>query len=366
MLRSSFLGVDFLLSGSRLKLFPLFYVYIFFLFKKYKDSQKSRKGLIYLTDCMFDLRFKIFIFDHSDTSNREEMKKINLSLLFAILSMFMSNYMNAQQVVKLWEGEPSASNEITEAEKYERDGGWVTNVSVPELSVYLPDKSLNTGMAVIICPGGGYGGLAIDHEGVQFAKWLNTQGIAGVVLKYRMPNRHKDIPLADAQQAIRYVRTNAKRLGIEENKIGIAGFSAGGHLAATASTHYAMSGISTRPDFSILFYPVITMEIATHGGSKTNLLGDNPSQTDIYSFSTEKQVNVNTPPAILLLSDDDGAVPPVNSTMYYDSLKKNGIAATMYVFPEGGHGWGMRENFAYNTQMLELLQMWLKDTQKKL
>jgi acetyl esterase/lipase len=290
-----------------------------------------------------------------------DARKISACLLLS----FMTINMNAQKVVKLWEGNPPTNNEISEPERYERDGGWVTNVTVPEMSVYLPDKAVNTGLAVIICPGGGYGGLAIGHEGVQFAEWLNKQGIAGIVLKYRLPNKHKEIPLDDAQQAIRYVREHADELGIKENKIGIAGFSAGGHLAATASTHFASTGTSTRPDFSILFYPVITMEIVTHGGSKKNLLGDKPSDADIHTFSNEKQVGVNTPPAILLLSDDDKSVLPINSIAYYEALKKNDIPATMYIFPQGGHGWGMRDSFTYHTQMLTLLQMWLKNIQNK-
>lgn len=286
-------------------------------------------------------------------------------LVASTLLLFTCVNMNAQKTVKLWSANPPTSNEITEAEKYERDGGWVINISSPELSIYQPDKEKSAGLAVVICPGGGYAGLAIEHEGVQFAQWLSGQGITAAILKYRMPNKHKEIPLDDAQQAIRYMREHAGELGIGVNKIGIAGFSAGGHLAATASTHYAIEGTSTRPDFSILFYPVITMEVATHGGSKLNLLGDKPSVTDVHTFSNEKQVNVNTPPAILLLSDDDKAVPPANSILYYDALKHNDVPATMYIFPEGGHGWGMRENFKYHTQMLDLLAMWLKDIQNK-
>lgn len=220
-------------------------------------------------------------------------------------------------------------------------------------------------MAVVICPGGGYAGLAIQHEGSQFAKWLNGQGITAFVLKYRMPNKHKEVPLDDAQQAIRYVREHANEFGVDTNKIGIAGFSAGGHLAATASTHYTTEGVSTRPDFSILFYPVITMETATHGGSRSNLLGDKPQSEDIQFFSNEKHVNTNTPPAILLLSDDDKSVPTTNSVLYYESLKKNSVPATMYIFPKGGHGWGMNIDFEYHSQMLELLGMWLKFTRIK-
>jgi len=257
--------------------------------------------------------------------------------------------MNAQKVVKLWEGNPITSNGLEDQN--------------PELTIYLPEKSNNTGMAVIICPGGGYTHLAMDHEGKQFAEWLTKQGIAGFVLKYRMPNGHKEIPLEDAIQAIRYVRKHAVEFGV--SKVGIAGSSAGGHLAATASTRHFLYGTSAYIDFSILFYPVITMEDYTHAGSKRNLLGENPSQADIENFSAEKMVNGTTPPTILLLSDDDGAVPPANSIEYYKALKKNKIPAAMYIFPEGGHGWGMRENFKYHSQMLDLLQIWLKDIQDK-
>lgn len=287
------------------------------------------------------------------------MKKGRLLALSALL-IFTCTTMNAQKVIKLWETTPPTSNEITEAEKSERNGNWVTNVSSPELTIYQANKTKSTGMAVVICPGGGYAGLAIQHEGSQFAKWLNGQGITAFVLKYRMPNKHKEVPLDDAQQAIRYVREHANEFGVDTNKIGIAGFSAGGHLAATASTHYTTEGISTRPDFSILFYPVITMETATHGGSRSNLLGGKPEPEDIQFFSNEKQINANTPPAILLLSDDDKSVPPANSVFYYEALKKKNIPATMYVFPKGGHGWGMNIDFEYHSQMLHLLGMWLK------
>ena len=266
----------------------------------------------------------------------------------------------AQQVIKLWEGEPPTSNEIKSDEVVRNDGASISNVSVPTLTVYLPEKTNRTGMAVVVCPGGGYSGLAFDHEGIMVAKWLNKEGIAAFILKYRMPNKHKDVPLSDAQQAIRYVRTHAAEYDINTSKMGVCGFSAGGHLASTVSTHFVSSGISTRPDFSILFYPVITMTEATHGGSRNNLLGDNPSPTDIHIFSNEKQVNANTPPAILLLSDDDKAVIPQNSLLYYEALKQNDVPAALYIFPSGGHGWGFRENYTYYKQMTELLSAWLK------
>ncbi|WP_200814394.1 alpha/beta hydrolase [Parabacteroides sp. Marseille-P3160] len=286
------------------------------------------------------------------------MKKTRI-VSISLIILLMSITMNAQKVIKIWEGNPPTDNGITTPEKTDATY-WITSVTSPELTIYLPEKGKANGKGVVICPGGGYAGLASNHEGTQLAQWLNTQGIAGFVLKYRMPNKHKEVPLDDAQQAIRYVREHAGELGVNPNQIGIAGSSAGGHLAATASTHFSTTGTSTRPDFSILFYPVITMERATHGGSKANLLGDKPTEEDIYTFSNEKQVNVNTPPAILLLSDDDKTVPPVNSTLYYEALKANNIPATLYVFPEGGHGWGMKEDFKYHKQMLELLSTWLK------
>lgn len=282
------------------------------------------------------------------------------STILCIFFLFVSMNMNAQKNIKLWTTPPT-ENGLSGSEIYEKERGWVSNVSQAEIAIYLPETSKNTGMAVVICPGGGYSGLAIDHEGKQFAQWLNELGIAGIVLKYRMPNKNREVPLDDAWQAIRYLREHAQELNINADKVGIAGFSAGGHLASTVSTHFAMEGTNTRPDFSILFYPVITMNQATHGGSMKNLLGDTPSDFDIYMYSNEKQVNKQTPPTILLLSDDDKTVLPVNSTLYYDALKKHDITASMYIFPEGGHGWGMRESFRYHKQMLELMKMWLED-----
>lgn len=281
-------------------------------------------------------------------------------LLFCSLLFVFILPLNAQKVIKLWENNPPVSNGIVEAETTD-ENHWIRNVSVPELTIYLPAKNTGNGKAVVVCPGGGYAGLASMHEGTMFAAWLNKQGIAAFVLKYRMPNKHKTVPLDDAWQAIRYVREHADELGIKKDKIGIAGFSAGGHLASTASTHFATEGTSTRPDFSILFYPVITMDIATHGGSRSNLLGDNPTLSDLYLYSNEKQVNNNTPPAILLLSDDDKVVLPENSTRYYNALKNNDIDATMYIFPVGGHGWGLNENFKFHHEMTSLLGAWLQD-----
>lgn len=288
------------------------------------------------------------------------MKLFKISACVFFFIFFIYGISDAQKVVPLWDGDPPTDNEL-KGEVGIREGmSWIDNVSVPELEIYLPEKSTATGMAVVVCPGGGYAGLAYDHEGLMVARWLNKEGIAAFILKYRMPNKHKEVPLDDAQQAIRYVREHAGEYGVNVSKIGICGFSAGGHLASTASTHFAATGTSTRPDFSILFYPVITMTELTHGGSRNNLLGENPPKTDIHLFSNEKQVNVNTPPAILLLSDDDKVVLPENSIWYYEALKRNDIPATMYIFPTGGHGWGFRDTYVYYQQMTDLLSKWLK------
>jgi len=281
------------------------------------------------------------------------------SFVIILLFLFITN-MKAQSVVNLWDSIPPTDNGLVEPEVV--GNGFVSGISKSEMIVYLPDSIKNKKMAVIICPGGAYAGVAIDHEGHQFAEWLASEGIAAIILKYRMPNGHKEIPLDDFQQAMHYVRSKAVEWNIADKdmqtKIGVAGFSAGGHLASTASIHYRSSEL--RPDFTILFYPVITMGEYTHDGSRDNLLGENPIADDIIYYSSEDHVNKQTPPAILLLSDDDMDVVPQNSIMYYDALKENGIPSTMYIFPEGGHGWGMHSNFKYHEEMLILLKRWLE------
>lgn len=283
--------------------------------------------------------------------NTFSLRIMKKKLLVVLLSVFAISTMSAQEVVKLWGGNPSVNNGLT-------DNNQVSNDSDPEIFIYKPDLSIDRNIAVVICPGGGYGGLAINHEGHEFAKWFQAQGITGIVLKYRLPKHVKTIPLDDLQQAIQYTRKNLSR-NDTPIKVGVAGFSAGGHLASTASTHFNEQG--TRPDFSILFYPVITMGEYTHQGSKNNLLGENPSANDVMFYSNETQITELTPPTILLLSDDDKAVLPMNSIMYYERLKQNNIPATMYIFPEGGHGWGMKSSFKYHTEMLLLLKHWLQD-----
>jgi acetyl esterase/lipase len=201
----------------------------------------------------------------------------------------------------------------------------------------------------------------MQHEGHDIATWLNEQGIAAFVLKYRMPKGHHEVPLSDAQQALRLVRLNAKKWNIDPTKVGIAGFSAGGHLASTAATHFTDS--ATRPDFAVLFYPVISMDKnITHGASRSNLLGENPSADLENRYSNARRVTPQTPPTLLLHSDDDKAVPVRNSLDFYAALKQNSVPAAMYIFPVGSHGWGAREAFAYSSEWRGLLLKWLEGT----
>jgi acetyl esterase/lipase len=225
----------------------------------------------------------------------------------------------------------------------------------PTLMIYLPPKEKNTGTAVVICPGGGYGHLAIDHEGLQITQWLNSLGVAGFILKYRHRNsgagHGHPAPLQDAQRAIRMARSRAREWNIDPNRIGILGFSAGGHLASTAGTHFdkgnadandTVEKVSCRPDFMILIYPVISLDQwYTHAGSRQNLLGDNPDKNTLESLSNEKHVTAETPPTFLVHANDDTGVPPENSIDFYLALRKAKVPAEMHIYERGGHGFGL-------------------------
>jgi acetyl esterase/lipase len=222
----------------------------------------------------------------------------------------------------------------------------------PGIYVHLPAASKSNGAAVVVCPGGGYGGLAISYEGHDVARWLKDLGMTGVVLKYRhAPKYQHPIPLTDAQRALRYVRAHAREWKVDPDRVGILGLSAGGHLAATAGTHFDLGDASAadavekqsgRPDFLILIYPVITMtDPYTHGGSRRNLLGDNPDPKLIENLSNEKQVTGRTPPTFLAHTSEDTAVPPQNSVMFYEALVRNKVPAELHVYEKGAHGLGM-------------------------
>lgn len=273
--------------------------------------------------------------------------------------LFITTMLSAQKPVELllWPNGAPNSNGLTGTEE-DLNGGRVANVVNPSITVYRAEKP--NGMAIIMCPGGGYARLAMNHEGHDMASWFTTQGITYVVLKYRMPNGNYEVPLSDAEQAIRLVREHAAEWGINPQRVGIMGASAGGHLAASLATLY--SSDKTRPDFQILFYPVISMQKGvTHGGSRQNLIGENPSQELEQKYSLERQVSPRSPQAFIMLSSDDGAVPPINGIGYFLALRDQKVPASLHVYPTGGHGWGFRDNFTYKRQWTGELEKWLRD-----
>lgn len=280
------------------------------------------------------------------------------------------------ETLRVWpDGVPGAipdENYLEKTDTLEGNRILVTRVSDPTLSVYPAPGDLATGTAVIVCPGGAYFLLAIGHEGRDVARWLNRQGITAFVLKYRLPSdaimEDKSVgPLQDAQEALRIVRRRAGNWGIDPGRIGIMGFSAGGHLASTLSTHYdarvypGKDTTSARPDFSLLIYPVISMDQAiTHAGSRLNLLGASPGGDLVDHFSNEKMVNGNTPPAFLVHSADDGTVNVENSIRYMQALKENGVPVEMHIYQEGGHGYGLGRKEGTKSGWPEACLAWLR------
>ncbi|MBR1688414.1 MAG: alpha/beta hydrolase [Prevotella sp.] len=227
-----------------------------------------------------------------------------------------------------------------------------------KVTVFLPEARRATGRAIVICPGGGYSHLAWEKEGTAWAPFFNQQGIAVIVLKYRMPNGHLEVPISDAEEAIRLVRRNAAQWNVKPNDIGIMGFSAGGHLASTIATH---SKGDAKPNFQILFYPVITMEPGiTHQGSHDLLLGKKPKKKLEREYSNDQQVTRATPRAFIVLSDDDNVVLPANGVSYYLECYRHDVPATLHVYPTGGHGWGILQSFDYHFEMMGELKAWLR------
>lgn len=284
--------------------------------------------------------------------------------------LLTSKILLSQEVIPLYSkipgGKPAAVKETADT-----TGGIlrIRNVSVPTLTIYRPDAAKANGTAVVICPGGGYALLAASHEGSDVAKLFTSWGITACVLKYRLPNdaimENKTTgPLQDAQTALELVRKHASEWKIDPAKVGIMGFSAGGHLAATASTHFNKPVIAAdksvlRPSFSILIYPVISLtDSLMHKGSRDNLLGTDLSPARIAEYSNELQVTPETPPAFLVHASDDKAVPAGNSIAYYQALLKNNVSAEMHIYEKGGHGFGMN-NKTTTDQWTERLKNWL-------
>jgi len=266
--------------------------------------------------------------------------------------------LRAQKVVNLWDnGAPGASGNA--------------EIDVPTLTIYPAENSNHSNTGIVICPGGGYQHLAMAKEGFDIAKWLNERGISGFVLKYRLgPKYHYPVELWDAQRAIRYVRAHAGEFGIEPSQVGIWGFSAGGHLASTAGTHFdkgdgsSMDPVerqSSRPDFLILAYPVISMEDPyVHVGSRTNLLGDKPDPALVESLSNERQVSSDTPPTFLFHTTEDRTVPVENSVLFYLALRKVNVPAEIHVYLKGQHGVGLAPNDPVLRTWPDRLSDWLK------
>jgi len=226
------------------------------------------------------------------------------------------------------------------------------------VEVYLPKQAKATGRAILICPGGGYSHLAMGHEGRDWAPYFNNMGIAAIVLKYRMPHGNREVPISDAEQAMKLIRANAPSWHVSRHDVGIMGSSAGGHLASTIATHADKDAL---PDFQVLFYPVITMQPGyTHQGSHDNLLGKEAHKKTEREYSNDMQVTRTTPHAFIALSDDDGTVMPANGVNYYLELYRHDVRGTLHVYPSGGHGWGIRPSFAYHSEMLLDLKSWLE------
>lgn len=269
------------------------------------------------------------------------MKRLKTFIAMALSALTVSAQSGFE--MDLWTGRAPAGN------------GDASDVA--KVYVYLPDAKKATGRAVVICPGGGYGHLALDHEGKDWAQFFNGQGMAAIVLKYRMPRGDCRIPVQDAEEAMRLVRRNATAWHIDRTKVGIMGSSAGGHLASVIATK---STGDAAPDFQILFYPVITMEPSfTHKGSHDNFLGRSPRKRQEREFSTDAQVTRATPRAFIALSDDDQTVLPANGVNYYTECYRHDVPASLYVYPSGGHGWGFRQSFPYHIEMILNLKAWL-------
>lgn len=290
---------------------------------------------------------------------------------FIIAAMVISTVLLAQTEMLLYSGAiPNSKPAPNKESALIRDNVTrISKVSIPTLTIYKPANS--NGMSVIICPGGGYSILAFDKEGTRVAEEMNKWGITAFVLKYRLPDDTTNIdrsiaPLMDAQQAIRLVRSRAIELGLKKDKIGIMGFSAGGHLASTAATHFSRKADATnndttsvRPDFAILIYPVISFDSTiTHKGSRNNLVGATASAEKIKQFSNELQVTAKTPPSFLVHAGDDATVPVANSIRYYQACIQYKVPAEMHLYPKGGHGFGMYNKTTADNWM-DRLKNWL-------
>ena len=282
---------------------------------------------------------------------------MRVTLLFYIISLSaLFGYSQSQKIRLFSENIPCESN-VALSLRYDFERKMIREVELPEMWFFPAENSNEKNAAVLIIPGGGYGGLSYEREGNQVASWLNSLGVSAFVLIHRLPSPafgacQSTVPLTDAKRAIELIRENADSWEIDSSRVGVMGFSAGGHLAATLSTKYlnindasesTVKKYYARPDFTILIYPVITMLLPeTHYGSRKNLLGENPSDEEVMLFSNENHVTPNTPPTLLVHASDDKAVVVENSVTYFSALQANGVPSAMHIWEKGGHGFGMQ------------------------
>ena len=271
---------------------------------------------------------------------------------------------NATKIIKAWNNKTAPHPNEEVKDEYRTKEGHFKYTSQTVYYLFQAKKENATGQGVVIFPGGGYNAVCIENEGFKLAEFFQSIGVTAIVVKYRLPNfGHKEVPLEDAQAALRYMRKHGKAWGVDPSKVGVAGSSAGGHLAAYVSTFTADKH---KPAFSVLFYPVISGETTmTHRGTFLRLLGKDHAPYVREYYSLNNRVTPTTPPALLLLSNDDAVVPPINSVLYYKALKHYGVKASMHIYPEGGHGWVGRESFRYNNDWKHLVERWMKFLNKE-
>ena len=281
------------------------------------------------------------------------MKRI-LSFLLAVSFCLAAAAQGGPVILDVWpDGAPNDSG-LTGPEQ-PLENGRVANITRATLTIY-PAANPN-GIAVIMCPGGGYRRLAMNHEGYDMAPWFNNLGVTYAVLKYRMPNGLIEVPLSDGLRSIEILREHAAEWGIDPHKVGIMGASAGGNLATQVATHFTSA--SNRPDFQVLFYAVTRV-----GSNPALMLGENPSQARIDQYTSVKHVTEQTPPAFIMCSADDTSVPCINSIEYFLELRQHGVSATLHIYPSGGHGWGFQDTFAYKREWTGELERWLQHLAK--
>ena len=281
-----------------------------------------------------------------------------LSAIWSHAAAPCNSEVSAPRIVPIWNNASAPHDNGLRGDETEFGLRFIGNVTEAVLYIYpaAPDKA--TGQAAVICPGGGYEFVSMEHEGDAFARWIAEQGITAAVIKYRMPNHHPEVPLEDVEQALRVMKGEILGAGeLSVQRVGIIGFSAGGHLAAMAATVGRV-----RPDFMVLFYPVITAakELA-HEGSFDNLLGRERTEELNARYSLENRVTETTPPTILFLADDDDCVPALNAVSFYRALKEHGVAASLHIYPSGQHGWGILDRFPYKSAWQSALTDWLQN-----